>query len=226
MSTLKKLPLLERPRERFEQCGAPALSTIELIAIILGSGSQGESVLNLAQSVLAKWGSLSAIAAAPLQDLTSLKGMGRAKSLQLKAALTLASRLTLEKLDDKPLLNTPEAIFNFVAPLYAHAQKEQLAIICLDAKMRATHFEIISIGTLSQTLIHPREVFAPAIHRGAASIHLIHNHPSGDPTPSPQDLKQTARLVEVGRLMGIALNDHLIITKTSYYSILDSGIAR
>ena len=219
MSTLKKLPLTERPRERLEQRGASALSTVELIAIILGSGSQGESVLSLAQRVLSKWGSLSAIATAPLQDLSSLKGMGRAKSLQLKAALTLAARLSSEKLDDKPLLNTPESIFCFVQPFYAHSQKEQLSIICLDTKMRATHFKIISVGTLNQTLIHPREVFAPAIHTAAASLLLIHNHPSGDPTPSAEDLKQTTRLLDIGRVMGLPLNDHLIITNSCFYSI-------
>ncbi len=218
MYTLKHLPPPERPRERLEHYGATALSTVELIAIILGSGSKGESVLNLAQRLLSKWGSLSAIAKAPLPDLMSLKGLGRAKSIQLKAALTLASRLSSENLDEKPLLNTPKAVFRFVSPFYTHAQKEQLSIICLDAKMRATHFEIISIGTLSQTLLHPREIFAPAIHRNAASIILIHNHPSGDPTPSPQDLKQTERLIEIGKLMGIPLNDHLIVTSSSYYS--------
>lgn len=215
---LKSLPLDQRPRERLARYGGSALSTVELLAILLRSGSKGESVLTLAQKLLSTWGSLSGIAQAPITDLISLKGMGEAKAMQLKAALTLATRLDTETIPSEGL-HTPEAVFSFVKPFYLHEKKEKLSVICQDTKGHVLHFEIISIGTLNQTLIHPREVFAPALHHQAASIILIHNHPSGDPTPSPQDLTQTERLLKVSHMMGIPLNDHLIITDQKFLSL-------
>ncbi|MCH9609253.1 MAG: hypothetical protein S4CHLAM45_14560 [Chlamydiales bacterium] len=219
MSIVKNLPPEERPRERLIRCGSSSLSTVELLAILLGSGTKGESVLILSQKLLSKMGSLRAIAKAPLDDLMKIKGLGRAKSIQLKAALTLAMRLNGEEVPALPSLNSPEAVYLWVKQFYGQEKKEKLSVICQDAKLRPIHFEIITIGTLNRTLVHPREVFAPAITHSAASVIVVHNHPSGDPTPSTGDLKQTERLERAGEVIGIPLHDHIIITEKIYYSI-------
>ncbi len=216
---IKSLPTAERPRERLEYQGSDAVSTVELLAIILSSGTQGISVLQLAQQLLKQFGSLSQIAEATISDLCLIKGIGHAKAIQLKAALTLATRLAKEQIPQKSQLQTAKAAYEWVKVYYENERQEKLGVILQDAKGCAIRFEVISLGTLYQTLVHPREVFAPAIRYAAASLILVHNHPSGDPTPSEQDFEQTRRILRASRLMDIPLNDHIILTPSRFVSM-------
>lgn len=226
MMKIKRLPLGERPRERLEEYGEHTLSSTELLAVILGSGTKGKSVLALAQEVLAKFGSLMALAGASLNDLCSIKGMGRAKAIQLKAALGLGQRLARENGSAKYPITTPEEAYYWIRDRIVHQRKEVFGIILQDVRGNALRWEEISVGTLTQTLVHPREVFSPAIQYRAASLILAHNHPSGDPTPSQQDIVLTRTLLQVGRLIGIPINDHIIVSSSGFVSLKNENIIK
>lgn len=221
---LKELPLAERPRERLTLHGAEVLSSAELIAILLGSGTKGKSVLVLAQELLSHFGSLNGIKEADLEDLYQIKGLGKAKAMQLKAALSLAARMGRESAVLPERLDSPKKAYAWVRDFVEHEKKEVFGVILLDAKGRAIRWEIVSVGTLTQTLAHPREVFYPAIRYLAASLILVHNHPSGDPTPSAQDKVLTQLLITASHSLLIPLFDHLIIGKNGYISLKESGI--
>lgn len=221
---IKNLPVDERPRERLEKQGESALSTAELLAVILGSGTKGKSVLALAQELLSHFESLAALAEASVADLCQIKGLGLAKAIQLKAALGLGLRLTYENTAPKCPLLTAEQAYAWVRNLIVHHRKEVFGVILQDVRGNALRWEEVSVGTLTQTLVHPREVFYPAIHHRAASLILAHNHPSGDPTPSPQDIYLTQQLVKASRLVGIPINDHIIISHSGFVSLKEKGI--
>ncbi len=220
----KELPLSERPRERLLKCGPQALSSIELLAILLGSGTKGKSVLAVAQELLSHFGSLNQLQEASIDDLCLVKGLGPAKAVQLKAALSLAARAYRERIPPAEKLDTPLKAYFWVRDLIAHEKKEIFGVILLDAKSAALRWEVISVGTLTQTLVHPREVFHPAIRYTAASLILVHNHPSGDPTPSLEDKRLTDHLLSASRTVGIPIIDHLIIGKEKFVSFKGSGI--
>lgn len=219
---IKNLPLDERPRERLDKEGEQSLSTAELLAVLLGSGTQGKSVLTLAHELLAHYGSLGALIRAGLNDLCQHKGLGRVKAIQLKAALGLASRLATEQ--PKVPITTARQAYLWIRDRIAHQRKEVFGVLLQDVKGHPIRWEIISIGTLTQTLVHPREVFAAAIEHRAASLILAHNHPSQDPTPSIQDIQLTQNLVRASQIIGIPINDHLIVTNTSYISFKERDI--
>lgn len=221
---IKNLPFDERPRERLDKEGEQALTTAELIAVLLGSGTQGKSVLTLAQELLAHYGSLAALIRAGLNDLCQHKGLGRVKAIQLKAALGLASRLATEQ--PKLPITTAQQAYLFIRERIAYQRKEVFGVLLQDVRGAPIRWEIISIGTLTQTLVHPREVFAPAIEHRAASIILAHNHPSQDPTPSLQDIKLTHTLVQASRIIGIPINDHLIVTCSAFTSFKEKEIIK
>lgn len=223
---IKHLPLAERPRERLEQQGQKALSNVELLAVILGNGTKGKSALGLAQELLAYFGSLTALADASVTDLCHLKGMGKAKAIQLKAALGLALRLACEVSSPKYPITTPEQAYVWIRDLIAFQKREIFGVILQDVRGNALRWEEISVGTLTQTLVHPREVFHPAIHHRAASLILAHNHPSGDPTPSPQDIHLTRLLVSASRVLGIPINDHIIVSNSSFVSLKEEGVIK
>ncbi len=220
---LKALPLNERPRERLVNHGADVLSSSELIAILLGSGTKGKSVLVLSSELLSHFGSLSRLLDASVEDICQVKGLGKAKAVQLKAALTLAYRVYREKTPIKELLNTPLKAYLWVRDFVVHEKKEVFGVILLDARGSAIRWELVSVGTLTQTVVHPREVFYPAIRHLAASIILVHNHPSGDPTPSAEDRHLTRQLISVSQSMMIPIRDHLIIGKRGYTSLRERG---
>lgn len=221
---IKALPLEERPRERLEKYGAENLATIELLAIVLRTGAVDLSVLDMAKLLLAKFQSLPRLAAASLQELSSVRGMGKAKAIQLQAAFELGRRLQIPRLAEEQPLSSPQEVAGFLMPRLRSLEQEHFLTLHLNTKNRLLGMETVSIGTLDASLVHPREVFKAAIRQSSASLILAHNHPSGDPRPSKEDINLTYRLKESGELLGIPILDHVIIGDHKYYSMKEEGI--
>ncbi len=221
--SIQQLPEEERPRERLVRAGAESLSSAELIAIILGSGSKTKPVLQLAHEIVHRFGGLRELAEATLSELLEIKGVGWAKAIQLKAAFNLGMRASKQVIHPKYCIEHPVHAYHLLKDELEHEKRELFVAIFQDTKGCVICHEVISIGSLSQTLVHPREVFYPAIRHKAASLIVAHNHPSGDPTPSPQDLELTKTLVEASRVMNIPLNDHVIIGQQRYISLRQQG---
>lgn len=215
---LRQLPLSERPRERLRHQGAEALSTIELLAILLSTGTKKTSVLDLSAMLLSHFGSLKNLMHASVEELIEIEGIGPAKAIQLKAAFALAEKVYNDAYLTPPSIDSKEA-YELVRFELSSLKQEALYVILKDVKGRLISVEKVSIGTLSEVLVHPREVFFPAVRHKASSLILAHNHPSGDPTPSAADLEMTRHLVKSSRVMGIHLDDHLIVGATSYISL-------
>jgi len=214
-----QLPLADRPRERLEMHGPAVLSSIELIAIIIGSGTQGTPVLALAETLLTHFCGLDGLRAASLHELTQIRGLGKAGALRLKAAFALSTRL---QPPSRPHITSPQTAAAHLETL-KNAGAEHLAILLRDIKGRLIRQETIAIGTLSEVLIHPREILRPAISHGASSYIIAHNHPSGDPTPSTADMTLTKQLIEASTLLAIPLDDHLIVTPSRTFSLYEEG---
>lgn len=220
--TLKALPPAERPRERLANIGADALSTVELLAILLGNGTKNCSALELAVHLMSKFGSLTALAEASLQELSSIKGIGFAKAVQLKAAFSLHARFPTKPIE-KVCFDKAAKIFEFISPELRREKVEVLMVILLDARKGLIHRQVAAKGILNEILIHPREIFHLAIRHCAHSIVIAHNHPSGDPAPSQQDLNMTQILQKSGQILGIQLTDHLIIAGDKYFSLAENN---
>lgn len=215
----------ERPRERLQRFGSESLTVAELIAIVLGSGTKQMPVLKLAQMMLAKFGSLQQLADATIQELCQIKGIGMAKAIQLRAVFGLGLRLSKQNISAKYKIEHPSHAYNLVKDDLLTEQRELFVVILQDVKGCSLGYHIVSIGTLTNTPVHPREVFYPAIRNKAVSIILVHNHPSGDLTPSKQDYDLTRKLIAVGEMVGIPVNDHIIISEQGYLSLRqNSGI--
>lgn len=224
MTGLAQIPKEERPRERLLKSGADVLSLTELLAICLGSGRRGVSVLNLASELLAHFGDLRSLCEASIEALTEIKGIGEAKAIQLKAIFALAKRLNRIPGRAKYPVKLPKDVVTLIGP-ELREEKQEIAIVMMrDVKGCIFHHEILGIGSLSEVLIHPRELFHKALHHRAYSVILAHNHPSGDPTPSAADIDLTKLLISSGRLLGIPLDDHLIISRFSYVSFWEKGL--
>ena len=208
---IKDMAAGDRPRERLVLEGADALSNSELIAILLRTGLQGYSAIHIAQQLLAKFGTLDGLARAPLEELCRVKGVGRDKAVTLKAAFTLARKLAAELRAETPLLDTPERIADLLREESRPQEVEQFRVVMLNTRRRLIGLETISQGTLDTILVHPREVFKKAIAANASAVVLVHNHPSGDPTPSEADIKVTRDLIRAGQLLKIDVLDHVII---------------
>ena len=208
---IKDMAAQDRPRERLALEGADALSNAELIAILLRTGLKGYSAIHIAQQLLAKFGTLDALARAPLEELRQIKGVGRDKAVTLKAAFTLARKMAAEMRADAPLLDTPERIADLLREESRPQDVEQFRVVLLNTRRRMIGLETISQGTLDTLLVHPREVFKRAIAANASAVVLVHNHPSGDPTPSEADIKVTRDLIRAGQLLKIEVLDHVII---------------
>ena len=219
---LKTLPPEERPRERLMYQGVDALSSSELFAIILGQGTQGKSVLELAKELLVHFGSVDKLFDASITELMQIKGIGQAKAIQLKAIFGIVLRYRKSKQAYSAVLTTMEA-YQIAQAEIEHCKQEVLLVLLRDAKGYLIHREQVALGTLTQILAHPREIFYPAVRHKAHSFILAHNHPSGDPTPSAADLTLTRALLQSSRVMGIGLEDHLIIGKNSYVSLRQQG---
>ncbi len=220
---MNKLPDSELPRERLQRCGAEALSLGELLAILLVTGTQGKSVLMLAQELVAHFGGLLGLLDASIEELIAIKGIGSAKAIQLHAAFALARRAQKASCQNKILLDSVEVAVGMARQEIAHYKQEVLLVMLRDAKARFIHSEKIAMGTLSEVMIHPREVFYPAVRYKAHSLILAHNHPSGDPTPSKADVEMSQLLMHSSRVMGIDVVDHLIIGSDNFISMKRQG---
>ncbi len=219
---LKALPLEERPRERLMRQGLDALSLAELFAIILGNGTKNKSVLDLSKELLVHFGSLEKLFDASVVELMQIKGIGQAKAIQLKAIFGIVRKCQKSALPPS-LISSHEEAYLIAKAEIAHCKQEVLLVLLRDIKGCLIHREQVAIGTLSQVLAHPREIFHPAVRHKAHSFILAHNHPSGDPTPSNADLDLTRCLIRSGKVMGIALDDHLIIGRDKYISLHQKG---
>jgi len=222
---IRELPPFERPRERLARLGAEALSAIELLAIVLGSGAGGRSALLLSQEIIARArGSLRRIAAEPVASLTEVRGIGVARATVLHAALELGRRAGAEWREEGVPVRSPRDVFAAFAPRLEDLPVEEFHVAVLDAQHRLERDVTITRGILNSSLVHPREVFREAIAERAAAIILVHNHPSGDPTPSADDRLVTEQLVAAGRLLDIPVHDHVIIGRGRYSSFAESGL--
>ena len=222
--TVRDLPRQERPRERLQKFGPEALSAQELLALVIGWGIPKKSVMNIAQELLAKFGNIKAISNATIEELSQIKGIGLAKAAQLKACFELGKREELEPELKNFDIKDPESVVRAIRASIKDKAKEHFKLILLNPRNKIIGISTISIGTLNASLVHPREVFKDAIMHSAASVVLAHNHPSGDPEPSEDDLKITKKLVDSGKILGIEVLDHIIIAKNGFKSLANEGL--
>jgi DNA repair protein RadC len=227
---IKEWPEDERPRERLTKLGADALSEAQLLAIVLATGdaSSGQSALDLAMHLGRTFNGLRALDAASIAELCQIKGIGPAKATTIKAALELGKRLSGEPAQRHLTVTSPQDLVNYFQPRLQNLRKEVFKAVLLNTKHQMLKDVTVSEGSLSASLVHPREAFLPAIKESAAAVVFLHNHPSGDPTPSHEDKELTLRLAEVGQLIGISVLDHIIIGSGTpgYISFRDAGLIR
>ena len=222
--TVRELPVDERPRERLVRYGAATLQTAELLAIILRIGVPGVNAIELATLMLRKFGGLGGLLAADFADLCAIHGLGPAKAAQLKAALELGRRLSTLAPEQRPQIKGPDDIFALLSVEMGYLPQEQLRVLCLDTKNFVVHQQTVYQGTVNSSVVRAAEVFRPAIARNCLSLAVIHNHPSGDPTPSPEDIRTTEQLRKAGELLDIELLDHVIIGHNRFISLKQRGL--
>ncbi len=222
--TIKELPVNERPRERLARAGEGALSTTELLAIILRTGIGGENVINMASRVLSHYNGLPGLARASLAELQEVKGLGPAKTAQLKAALELGRRMLLAAPEERRVVRSPSDVAQLMIAEMAHLEQEHFRVLYLDTRNRLLDSKTVYVGSLNASHIRVSEVFRGAVKRNCAAIIAVHNHPSGDPTPSPEDVDVTRRLVAAGNLLDIEVLDHLIIGQQRFVSLRERGL--
>ncbi|TMU85699.1 JAB domain-containing protein [Bacillus sp. BHET2] len=220
---IRDFPQDERPRERLIQSGAASLSNQELLAILLRTGTKSESVLQLSNRLLTHFDGLNLLKDASLEEITKTKGIGLAKAVQIMASVEFGRRISNLAFDDRYSIRSPEDGANYVMNDMRFLAQEHFVCLYLNTKNQVLHKQTIFIGSLNASIVHPREVFKEAFRRSAASIICIHNHPSGDPTPSREDIEVTKRLVECGRIIGIDVLDHLIIGEKKFISLKEKG---
>jgi len=223
LQNMKALAINDRPREKLFRLGAAGLGDNELIAIVVGSGSRRGNALALANEILENAGGLHGIARVSADDLRRLDGMGAAKAAQVLAAVELGRRTLLRCPPARVPFGNPRDVAAYLLPQFGTKPVEQFGLVMLDTKHRLLRTAIISVGTLDSSPAHPREIFREAASASAAAIVLFHNHPSGDPTPSRDDVDLTRRLIQAGQLMGIDVLDHVILADTRYFSFRESG---
>lgn len=220
---IRDLPAAERPRERLLHCGPEALSAAELLAILLRTGAAGISAVDLARGLLARFESLRGVAQASVEALAQVNGLGPAKAAQLKAAFEIGKRNAVFVESARPRIRCPQDVAHLVMPELVGEKREHLRALLLDTRNQVLRVTTISIGSLNASVVHPREVFREAIAQAAAAVIVAHNHPSGDPTPSQEDIAVTKRLAEAGRIIGIDLLDHVIVTEGRFVSLKERG---
>jgi DNA repair protein RadC len=223
--TIRELPRSERPRERLIDLGAQTLSTAELLAILLGSGQAGRSAVQIGQAVLSEaGGALRWIARQPVAALTVVSGVGVARAVTIHASLELGRRMALEGRQDGSPIRSPRDVVDYFASRMEDLPVEEFHVAVLDSQHRLERDIMITRGILNSSLVHPREVFREAIAERAAAVILVHNHPSGDPTPSADDRSVTEQLVAAGRLLDIPVHDHIIVGRGRYTSFAEAGL--
>ena len=222
--TIKELPTEERPRERLVKYGPEALSNAELLAIILRVGTRDYSAIGLAEHLLGAFEGLNGIATAGVEDLSAIKGLGTAKATQIKAMVELGKRLAASAGHSRLTIRSPQDAADLVMPELRDLPQERLKAIYLNNKTEVLKTRTISVGSLSSSIITPREVFREGISGNAASVIIAHNHPSGDPSPSKEDIDISKRLIEAGRMIGIEVLDHVIIGDGRWMSLKEHGL--
>ena len=223
IKTIKEIPLNDRPREKMAANGAAVLTDAELIAILLRTGTAEKSAIDIASEMTADGGLYKRLAGITrLNELTNIKGLGQAKAATVLAALEIGRRIASAKPIEKIHLSCPQDVADFLMPRLRYAAKEQFVVILLNNKNKVIGTEVVSEGSLSSSVVHPREVYAPAILHHAAAIMVAHNHPSGDPKPSIEDKEVTRLLLRSGKVLGIPMIDHVIIGDGNYYSFLEN----
>jgi DNA repair protein RadC len=222
--TIKELPRSERPRERLLNHGPGALSSAELLAIILRTGTANENVVRLAQRLLASFDGLAGLARANASELSAEKGLGPAKVTQVKAALELGRRMLIASPDERPQIRSPSDAANLVMSEMGLLEQEHLRVMLLDTKNRVLDTPTIYKGSLNTSMIRIGELFREAVRANCAALIVLHNHPSGDPTPSPEDVAVTRQIVEAGKLLDIDVLDHLIIGQQRFVSLKERGL--
>jgi len=213
---IKDISPENRPRERLEKQGPSVLSDAELLAVILKTGNKDENVIDMSNRLISKYG-FDKLSMCSLTELQEINGIGSAKACQIIALFELNKRHSYSKTQGKPI-KTAKDVFEHCSPKLSSSDREHFMILHLDTKNRVIKDEIVSVGALTGTIAHPREVFKSAIKESAHSVILVHNHPSGDPAPSDEDLKMTERLLEAGEILGIKVLDHVIVGKTEWWS--------
>lgn len=220
---IKDVPSGDRPRERMCDLGASHLSNQELLAILLGSGTRRESVMELSQRLLVHFEGIWLLKDATIEELTAIRGIGVAKAVQIMASIELGKRMQQMKPVERYIIRSPEDGADFVMEEMRSLNQEHFICLFLNTKNQVLHRQTIFIGSLNASIVHPREVFKEAVKRSAASIICAHNHPSGDPTPSQEDIQVTRRLQECGKMIGIELLDHLVIGDRKFISLKEKG---
>ncbi len=223
--TIKDLPCADRPRERLLREGATVLSTAELLAIIFRVGVGGENVLALSNRLLAKFGGLTGLARAPLTDLQDEHGLGEAKVATLKAAFELGRRLSIATPEERIQVRSPADAANLLMGEMSMLEQEELRVMLLDTRNRVLSINRVYAGSLNTSVVRTSEIFREAIRRNAAAIIVTHNHPSGDPTPSPEDVAVTRNIIQAGQLLDIEVLDHLVIGQQRFVSLKERGLA-
>lgn len=226
--TIREIPEQDRPRERLIKLGAGALSDSELVAILLRTGVPGANAVEVGRQLIQRFGSLSDLSRACVNDMARIKGVGPAKAVQLAAAFGLATRVARESLIRTPM-DRPELVYELLGAEMRQLGKESLRVVLLDTKLRMLRVEEISLGSLNECLAHPRDIFRPAIAHNAYGFILVHNHPSGDPSPSEADRRLTIRISEGARLLQVSLFDHIIVGtpapgRLPYFSFREAGV--
>ena len=226
MPPITNWPEDERPREKMYKLGPDALSDAELLALVIRSGDHAsqQSAIDLGRNLLQTFGDLRNLAGATISEICAVKGAGPAKAASVLAALTLAQRVNTARLANLERFTTPCQVFQHFHYRFRDRRKEYFLILLLDGKNRILREVQISEGSLNQSIVHPREVFNPAVRESAAAVILVHNHPSGDPTPSREDLEISRRLKEAGELLGIRVLDHIIIGDSAYVSFVERAL--
>ncbi|MGX2960732.1 RadC family protein [Peribacillus sp. JNUCC 23] len=220
---IRDVPKDERPRERFIQNGPQSLSNQELLAILLRTGTKDESVIQLANRLINTFEGLRMLKDASIDEITAIKGIGEAKAIQILTAVELGKRITQLNYQDRYVIRSPEDGANYCMEEMRFLSQEHFITLYLNTKNQVLHKQTIFIGSLNASIVHPREVFKEAFRRSAASIICLHNHPSGDPSPSREDIEVTKRLVECGKIIGIELLDHIIIGEHKFVSLKEKG---
>lgn len=223
--TVKDLPSEDRPREKLKKIGASNLTDAELIAIILRTGKKGKSVLSIAQELINKNINLAGLLAYSLADFQKISGIGEDKAITLLAAFEIGRRMQAQsKWSFDKKITSPKDIAEFFIPILRDEQKEKFIVVCLNSANKVKKFDVISVGSLNASIVHPREIFKFAIENSSASIILIHNHPSGNLEPSNEDINITKKLVEAGKILNIEVLDHLIIGGNAFTSLVEKRL--
>lgn len=222
--TIKDLPAQERPRERLARSGETALSTTELLAIILRTGVGGESALAMARRLLSQYDGLTGLARASFSELRAERGLGNAKTAQLKAALELGRRMLLATPEERLIIRSPSDVAQLLTAEMAHLEQEHFRVLYLDTRNRLLGSDTVYIGSLNASHIRVAEIFRDAIKRNCAAVIVAHNHPSGDPSPSREDVAVTRQILAAGNLLGIELLDHLVIGQQRFVSLRERGL--